>query len=313
MTKEKALIKREVTPQKFTTQETELIQKTVAKDATPDELRLFLYVAVQRGLNPLTRQIHFVKRGGQGVIQTGIDGFRLIAQRTGQYAPGLKPTVFEYDANGKLGRATVYGIKIVNGQSFEFSATAKFSEYAQYFSGKLGSMWEKMPETMLEKCAEAKMLRRGFPEELSGLYTDEEMQQADTVKTVTTEVTDVEATGSANLLETCPEHGDIWRINKFGKRTHIMPDKTWCNFRKQVDAIAAELAKHIFKEGETLKEWVAKEYDGRTWAKLSEEEMIEAISKLHILVEEVESSPLAKEAIELGAEVIDILGEDVPY
>ena len=315
MTEEKALAKREVTPQKFTTQEMDLIRQTVAKDATPDELRLFLYTAVHRGLNPLTRQIHLVKRGGQGVIQTGIDGFRLIAQRTGQYAPGSKPTVFEYDDDGKLERATIYGIKIVNGQSFEFSATAKFSEYAQYFSGKLGSMWEKMPETMLEKCAEAKMLRRGFPEELSGLYTDDEMQQADTqhVTTVTTEVTDVEAAGGANLLETCPEHGDIWRINKFGKRAHIMPDKTWCNFRKQVDAIASDLAKRIFKEGATLKEWVAKEYDGRTWAKLSEEEMVEALDKLQGLVDDIESSPLAKEAVELGAEVIDILGENVPY
>jgi len=151
------IAKRDAAVQKFSNEELDLIKKTVAKDATDQELALFLYTAKMRGLNPLTRQVHFVKRGGQGTIQTGIDGFRLIAERSGKYAPGSKPTIFEYDNRGGLLRATVFGMKIMNGHAFEYSATAKYGEY------KVDSnqIWRKMPEAMLEKCAEAKLLRKG--------------------------------------------------------------------------------------------------------------------------------------------------------
>lgn len=241
----------------FKPQELDLITSTVAKGASPDELKLFLYVAGVRGLNPLTRQIHWVKRGDTGTIQTGIDGFRLIAQRTGKYAPSGKPTQFEIDKNGRLVSATVYGNKIVNGTAFEYSATAYFDEYAPKMpNGKLFPMWEKMPRTMLEKCAEAKLLRKGFPEELSGLYADEEMHQADAQPIShmpagdgpSTTIVDVPVDNTPVVI--CPKHGVEMRKNKWGGYSHATDEKkdgktVWCNIKAQgliipgVPAIAA--------------------------------------------------------------------------
>ena len=163
--------------QTFNDDQVKLIKSTIAKGATDDELQLFLYQAQKTGLDPLARQIHFVKRGEQMTIQTAIDGFRAIAARTGQHA-GTSDGIFEVQKGiDRPSKATVVVKKIVQGIVSEFSATARWDEY---FPGeKQGFMWKKMPYTMLEKCAEAKALRKAFPEDLSGMYTNDEMQQAD--------------------------------------------------------------------------------------------------------------------------------------
>ena len=163
--------------QTFNDDQVKLIKSTIAKGATDDELQLFLYQAQKTGLDPLARQIHFVKRAGQMTIQTAIDGFRAIAARTGQHA-GTSDGIFEVQKGvDRPSKATVIVKKIVQGIVSEFSATARWDEY---FPGeKQGFMWKKMPYTMLEKCAEAKALRKAFPEDLSGMYTNDEMQQAD--------------------------------------------------------------------------------------------------------------------------------------
>ena len=69
----------------------DLITRTVARGCSKDELQLFLHACQKTGLDPLMKQIYAVKRSGSLAIQTGIDGFRLIAERTGKYAPGKEP------------------------------------------------------------------------------------------------------------------------------------------------------------------------------------------------------------------------------
>jgi phage recombination protein Bet len=152
----------------------DLIKRTVAKGATDDELQLFFHQAKKTGLDPLARQIYCVKRGSGMAIQTGIDGFRLIADRTGKYAGNDD---YEF-AEGKefpiAAKARIW--KIVDGERYPFEATARWSQY--YPGDSLGFMWKKMPHVMLGKCAEALALRKAFPAELSGVYTAEEMSQA---------------------------------------------------------------------------------------------------------------------------------------
>lgn len=166
----------------FSDEKMALIQKTYGKDLTPLEFELFMSVAKSRGLDPVMSQIHAVKRrDGESsekrlTIQVAIDGYRLIAERTGAYA-GKDKTVFIYDKDNKTypktAEVTVY--KIVQGQRVAFTETANWSEY---FPGdRMGFMWKKMPETMLGKCAEAKALRSAFPNDLSGLFVPEEIQQ----------------------------------------------------------------------------------------------------------------------------------------
>lgn len=166
-------------PMQFTESQVELIKKTVAKGTTNDELALFLYTCKKTGLDPLIRQIYAVKRGGasnQMSIQTGIDGYRLIAERSSKYAPGKEP-LFKYDKDGKLFSATAYVNKLVNGVWHEVAATAIYSEYFT----STNHIWVKMPHAMLAKCAEALALRKAFPAEMSGIYTHEEMAQAEVV------------------------------------------------------------------------------------------------------------------------------------
>jgi len=152
----------------------ELIRRTVAKDATNDELEMFFHQARKTGLDPLARQIYFVKRQGKGTIQTGIDGYRLVADRTGKYAGNDDYEFDDPDNAPKWAKARVW--KIVEGIRCQFEATARWSQY--YPGDAQGWAWKKMPHLMLGKCAEALALRKAFPAELSGIYTVDEMAQA---------------------------------------------------------------------------------------------------------------------------------------
>lgn len=178
------VLQQQNTVKPYSQEQIELIKNTVAKGATNDELKLFMVVANKTGLDPFTKQIHFVKRKAwnketgnyteTGTHQVGIDGFRAIADRTGLYAGNDDPM---FDREVKPTKATVTVYKLVKGTRCPFTATARWDQY--YPGDKQGFMWNKMPHLMLGKCAEALALRKAFPNDLSGLYTNEEMEQAD--------------------------------------------------------------------------------------------------------------------------------------
>lgn len=165
----------------FDDKKRELIRSTIANKLTESEFSLFMAIAGARGLDPVLGQIHAVKRKfkeGESwverlVIQVGIDGLRLIASRTGEYA-GADEITFETE-NGKptLAKATIY--RIVNGAKCAFTGTARWAEYCP--GERQGFMWAKMPFNQLGKCAEAQALRRGFPGDLGGLYEGAELER----------------------------------------------------------------------------------------------------------------------------------------
>lgn len=181
-----------------------LLKSTVAQGCSDDELQLFLHVCRRTGLDPFARQIFAVKRQGKLTIQTSIDGFRLIAQRTTQYAGQVGPLWAGEDLawTEVWTKTTPPYVAKVGVLRTDFAeplwAVAKWSEFAQ--TGPQDFMWKKMPAHMLAKCAEALALRRAFPQELSGLYGEEEMHVA-TIEKVETDRTAARIAGFKAILQ----------------------------------------------------------------------------------------------------------------
>lgn len=157
-----------------------LIKNTVCAGATDDELKLFLYQCKRTGLDPGARQIYSLPmRGGKRQVLVSIDGFRLIAERTGKYAGQQGPWWCGEDGVWQevwLKNSPPVAAKIAVLRS-DFKeplfAVARYAAYAQQ-----SPVWQKMPDLMIAKVAESLALRRAFPQELSGLYTSEEMDQS---------------------------------------------------------------------------------------------------------------------------------------
>ena len=152
-------------------------------NASNGDLAVFFHQAQKTGLDPFARQIYMIERGGRFGIQSSIDGLRIVAQRSGEYAGQSGP--FWCGEDGKwvdvwLHKTPPLAAKVgVYRQGFPEAlyAVARWDSYAV----PNNPIWKKMPDLMLAKCAEALALRKAFPNDLSGIYTDDEMSQADTV------------------------------------------------------------------------------------------------------------------------------------
>jgi phage recombination protein Bet len=155
-----------------------IIFATVAKGLNAADEARFEAVCESTGLNPLRNEIYAVARGGKMSIQTGIDGYLALANRTGKL-DGME--VFYYDEAGTATEVWIPKkppaaclVKVYRkGAAHPFAASCRFDAYRQS-----GGMWDRFPETMLSKCAITLALRRAFADEISGIASADEMDQA---------------------------------------------------------------------------------------------------------------------------------------
>jgi phage recombination protein Bet len=168
----------------WTDKQLAVLKQIGVQNASQGDLDIFFNYCQRTGLDPFARQIYMINRGGKWGIQASIDGLRIVAQRSGNYG-GQTPTqwcgqdgvwtdVWLATTPPVAARVGVY-YKDVQNPTW---AVAKWDSYAV----PQNPIWKKMPDLMLAKCAEALALRKAFPNDLSGIYTSEEMAQADVDK-----------------------------------------------------------------------------------------------------------------------------------
>lgn len=147
-----------------------ILQATVAKDSTPEEFAMFASFCRSTGLNPFKKEIWFIKvNGGRVQMMTGINGYLAIANAHPQF-DGMEVDVTT-TPQGVPVKATAKVYR--KDRRFPSVGIALMAEFR-----KDTPIWKSMPSVMLTKCAKTIALREAFPQEMNGLYTEEEMPAA---------------------------------------------------------------------------------------------------------------------------------------
>ncbi len=182
MSEKNEIVTKENQHIKYIDENLQLIQNQNQLSET--DLKNFAIQCKRTGLDPITRQIYAIPISGKMTIMASIDGLRLIADRSGLYEGQTQPQWCGQDgvwADVWLKKETPSACKIgVHKKNFKepLYAIAIFNEYAKKTYGDLDFMWKKMPALMIAKVAESLALRKAFPNEMSGIYSTDEMDQA---------------------------------------------------------------------------------------------------------------------------------------
>jgi hypothetical protein len=150
-----------------------MLVATTFKGLNETNMKLAIVEGMTRGFtfkDFLEKNIYAIPYGDGYSLVTSIDYARKVGMRSG--VVGKSEPTYEVDVNGKIISCAVTIKKSVGNIVGDFSARVYFSEYTTH-----ENLWTKKPRTMIAKVAEMHALRMACPEELSHLYTVEELEQ----------------------------------------------------------------------------------------------------------------------------------------
>lgn len=191
----------------WSAQQLAALRQIGVENAPNADLAVFLNYAQRTGLDPFARQIYMIGRRSKAgndwitkwTIQASIDGLRIVAERSGDYAGQVGPEFCGTDGVwrdvwvGDLPPVAARIGVLRHGFNAPLFAVAYWDEFVQTDrDGNPSAMWKSKPKLMLAKCAEALALRKAFPNDLAGLYTADEMGNPETQVAATTTIKPVE-------------------------------------------------------------------------------------------------------------------------
>ncbi len=145
--------------------------KTTFNGLTEPVMKQAIFEGMIRGFtfkDFLEKNVYAIPYGGKYSLVTSIDYSRKIGMKSGVI--GKSAPQFDFDEDGKPESCTVTIKRRVGKDIGEYTATVYFDEYS---TGQ--NLWSKKPKTMLAKVAEMHALRMACPEEMSQLYTEDEL------------------------------------------------------------------------------------------------------------------------------------------
>ncbi len=171
----------------YTRQQVNLIKQTIMPKASDAELAVFIEYAQRTRLDPFARQIYAIPvwdndaKAYRYQFTTGIDGLRLVAERTGEYQgqdgpywcgpDGKWSEVWLSDDAPAAAKITVHRLGRRG-----VTRIVHFGEFVQrdrQGNIRMGN-WRDKPAHMLAIRAESHALRAAFPREMAGLELDDE-------------------------------------------------------------------------------------------------------------------------------------------
>ncbi len=149
-------------------------------NVTNQEIMFFMSLARAQKLNPWTKDVYLIKFGSSPAqIITSKEAFMKRAESNQQYAGFEAGIVVErneelHELKGAIKLSTD---KLVGGWARVYRKdrdipTEVFLSLEEF--GKNQSTWKTMPNNMIRKTALVNALREAFPENLNGMYTEED-------------------------------------------------------------------------------------------------------------------------------------------
>lgn len=223
----------------------------------PGVAEAFLQVVARTGLDPFAKQVYAVRFGGKYQIVVGIDGFRLIAQRSSQYAGQTAVEWLRADGSDEGRWVSAWVPALWGGNRNDKPLAARVGIRRQGFAeplytvvtwdefGGTSGNWASKPAHMLAIRAESHALRRAFPNDLSGIYTPEDFEDGHAEDTAVEDprLAEVEAVGSVEELD---------RLRWLWKNEGTLTEGLYTSMLTRVGVIRAQQAQATAGEPETV-------------------------------------------------------------